>query len=199
MKRLKLGTKIVIGVLTIGIIAGGVYTYNLNIDKFRTPTVEQMYLDYIELEEMGSGLGNSYLKQFDGHRFWWGSKDKRTLEELLEKYPIVKETIAKNEEKEEANKSNSSSNSSSNASSSSSKYTDEEIWVIAKHVVEEKLKSPKSAEFPYIKEVTITRRSDSIIVKSYVDADNSFGAKIRNNFTVVLSADGKNTLSVSIE
>lgn len=203
MKKLKLLTKIVIGSLAIGIIVGGVYTYNLNIDKFRTPSVEKMYNTYMELEKMGSGYGDSYLKQFEGDRFFWGSKDKQVLEELKEKYPIVEETISKNEAKEQAKKEkeedNKSNSSSSYSSSSSSKYTDEEIWTIAQHVVKENLKSPKSADFPIINEATITRRSDSIIVQSYVDADNSFGANIRSNFTVVLSADGKNTLSVSIE
>lgn len=95
--------------------------------------------------------------------------------------------------------SNSNKYSSSSSSGSSTTYTDTQLWVIAKKVVEGKLKSPKSAKFPSINQASITRRSDSIVVQSYVDAENSYGAKIRSNFTVILSGDGKSTLSVSIE
>lgn len=80
----------------------------------------------------------------------------------------------------------------------SSKLTDSEIWVYAQYAVKEQLKSPKSAKFPIINEATITRNNDSITVSAYVDADNSFGASIRNNFTVTLTADGNNVLEVNI-
>ena len=91
-----------------------------------------------------------------------------------------------------------STNVNTPPSTNSSKLTDSEIWVYAQYAVEEQLKSPKSAKFPIINEATITRSDDSITVSAYVDADNSFGASIRNNFTVTLTADGNNILEVNI-
>ena len=64
-----------------------------------------------------------------------------------------------------------------------------EIWVLAKHEVESNLKSPSSAKFPSMRsdEVRITEVGGKYIVKSYVDAENSFGASIRSNFTVTIN------------
>lgn len=77
--------------------------------------------------------------------------------------------------------------------------SDQDIWIYTQYVVKENLKSPKSAKFPYIEDAEIIRSSDSIIVKSYVDAENSFGAKIRSDFVVTLSADGQRAISVIID
>ncbi|MGN9161867.1 hypothetical protein [Clostridium sulfidigenes] len=83
--------------------------------------------------------------------------------------------------------------------SNDSKISDTDIWVYTQYVVKNNLKSPKSADFPTIKDVQIIRNSDSIIVKSYVDAENSFGAETRSNFTVTLSADGQKAINVQID
>lgn len=77
--------------------------------------------------------------------------------------------------------------------------SDQDIWIYTKYVVEQNLKSPKSADFPYIKDAQIIRNTDSIIVKSYVDAENSFGAKVRSEFIVTLSADGQRAINVIID
>lgn len=63
------------------------------------------------------------------------------------------------------------------------------LWVLAKHEVESKLKSPSSAKFPSSKEAQIRDLGDMCIITSYVDAENSFGAKIRNKFTVTFTKD----------
>lgn len=88
---------------------------------------------------------------------------------------------------------------SNNASNSDSKISDIDVWVYTQYVVKNNLKSPKSANFPTIRDVQIIRNSDSIIVKSYVDAENSLGAEIRSNFTVTLSADGQKAINVQID
>lgn len=51
--------------------------------------------------------------------------------------------------------------------------------------VEKLLKSPSSAKFPTISNWSFTKDFDTgyLYVSSYVDADNSFGASIRSNFT----------------
>lgn len=57
--------------------------------------------------------------------------------------------------------------------------------------IKKKLKAPSTAEFPGLRESEVTREGpDVFIVKSYVDAQNSFGAKIRNHFTVKVEFTG---------
>lgn len=76
------------------------------------------------------------------------------------------------------------------------------VWVLAKHEVEIRLKSPSSAKFPSSNEAKIMDLGDTCIVTSYVDAENSFGASIRNKFTVTLRKDSSGnytTESVYIE
>ena len=60
------------------------------------------------------------------------------------------------------------------------------VWVLAKHSVETKLKSPSSAKFPSKSKADISEMNGKYVVKSYVDADNSFGSSIRSKFTVTL-------------
>ena len=76
------------------------------------------------------------------------------------------------------------------------------VWVLAKHSVEQKLKSPDSAKFPNKSKATISEVNGKYIIKSYVDANNSFGGSVRSKFTVTLikSATGDYiTESVNIE
>ncbi|MGD8189066.1 hypothetical protein ACQCN2_03595 [Brevibacillus ginsengisoli] len=71
-------------------------------------------------------------------------------------------------------------------------------WTASIEAVKDKLKTPSTADFPFsylnedIKEVGI----NTFVVKSYVDAENSFGAKIRSNFTVKIKKTGDNSYTV---
>ena len=56
--------------------------------------------------------------------------------------------------------------------------------VVAKNIVKGKLKSPSTAVFCEQSEYNITCLDDTWTVSGYVDAQNSFGATLRNNFTV---------------
>lgn len=57
--------------------------------------------------------------------------------------------------------------------------------------VRDRLKSPSTAHFPLDLATAVTPLGTTFIVKSYVDADNSFGAPIRNNYVCeVTSSDG---------
>ena len=57
--------------------------------------------------------------------------------------------------------------------------------------VKKLLKSPKSADFPSIDKWNIVKNKYYIGVQSYVDAQNSFGANIRNEFTFIYDMNNK--------
>lgn len=57
----------------------------------------------------------------------------------------------------------------------------------AEKIVKSKLKAPSAAEFCKHKEYTITCSGDTWTIKGYVDAPNSFGATMRNSFTVKIT------------
>ncbi len=72
------------------------------------------------------------------------------------------------------------------------------VWAAAIDTVEERLKAPSTADFPFsyngqdIKEIGYNR----FVVNSYVDAENSFGAKIRTYFSVTIRKTSENTYVV---
>lgn len=61
-----------------------------------------------------------------------------------------------------------------------------QYYVIAQEIVSNNLKAPKSAEFPALwsGEVKMQRNKDIVAVQSYVDAMNSFGTLLRNEWLV---------------
>lgn len=74
------------------------------------------------------------------------------------------------------------------AHSTSSEKDDAEIWKIAQDVVKDRLTSPSSAEFPGLDEVEFREQDDgTIVVDSYVDSQNGFGAMMRTDFKVFFS------------
>lgn len=68
----------------------------------------------------------------------------------------------------------------------STKQHESSYYSIAKLIIEDNLKSPKTAEFPSLwsGEIKMQRNKDIVCVQSYVDAENSFGAMIRNKWVV---------------
>lgn len=62
-------------------------------------------------------------------------------------------------------------------------------WVLAKHEVENRLKSPDSAKFPPKSKATISETNGRYVINSYVDAENSFGASTRSKFTAIIRKD----------
>jgi len=90
----------------------------------------------------------------------------------------------------------SNSTSSPNAADEQQRMEDHEragAWVAAKEFVNRRLKSPGSAEFPWIHEVTVQSQGDGRFrVVAWVDAQNSFGALIRTHFScTVHKGDGE--------
>lgn len=66
----------------------------------------------------------------------------------------------------------------------------------AEKEVKKRLKSPSSAKFPVCSEMDITNLGDIWTINSYVDADNSFGATIKTDFTVEIRLLGNDLYSV---
>lgn len=80
------------------------------------------------------------------------------------------------------------------------KITDDEkgyAVAVAQKEVEKRLKSPSSAKFPKnFDEYNITKDENTYTVKSYVEADNSFGAKLKVSYVVQFTMKGKETYIV---
>lgn len=71
-------------------------------------------------------------------------------------------------------------------------YSDNEAYANAQVILEKFLKSPSTAEYPYISEAMIKRYDDnSFQVSAYVDSQNGFGAMIRSEWTVFLKFEGE--------
>lgn len=67
-----------------------------------------------------------------------------------------------------------------------------EAKVTAESFVEKRLKAPASAEFPSRSEYKAAEIERNLWrVSGYVDAQNSFGAKLRSNWVVILRYEGK--------
>lgn len=62
--------------------------------------------------------------------------------------------------------------------------------VIAEQEVRKVLKSPSTATFSQMSETTVTQNGDTWTIRGWVDAQNSFGATMRNNYTVVIKFSG---------
>lgn len=62
-----------------------------------------------------------------------------------------------------------------------------DAWTAARDIVEGKLKSPSTAKFCSVTNASIERDGNTWTIIGYVDAQNSFGATLRNNFTVKIT------------
>jgi hypothetical protein len=56
-------------------------------------------------------------------------------------------------------------------------------YVYSQDLVKQQLKSPKSASFPLYSKSFIVDKGNTILISAYVDADNSFGLKVRVHYT----------------
>ena len=75
--------------------------------------------------------------------------------------------------------------------------TDNSVYVyeITKDHVKKQLKSPSTAKFPKYNEVKIYKKDDTYVIGGYVDAQNSFGAMIRTNYSAVVQQIEKEDLN----
>lgn len=85
-----------------------------------------------------------------------------------------------------------------NYSSGSLKEDKTSAWIFAKNAVKEKLKAPSTAKFPWYDDSYVTVLDDGrYLVKAYLDAENSYGAKIRSNFSVKIRITGEYSYTYS--
>lgn len=69
-------------------------------------------------------------------------------------------------------------------------------YVIAQDIVMQYLKNPDSASFPLgTDEIKFAKKGDTVAVQGYVDATNSFGGQVRNQWTVEFRVTDLNSLS----
>lgn len=81
---------------------------------------------------------------------------------------------------------------SSKSSHSSSNNINATCYYYSQRLVKEKLKSPKSAEFPSYSDNFAKKNGNTITISAYVDAENSFGVSIRTNYIATIEVkDGK--------
>lgn len=73
-----------------------------------------------------------------------------------------------------------------------------DAFVIAENAVKDKLKSPSTAQFCTTTEATIGRNDNTWTVKGWVDAQNGYGAVVRENFVVTFTFASENTYSVAL-
>lgn len=67
-------------------------------------------------------------------------------------------------------------------------------FIYSQDCVEQQLKSPSTAEFPYDSEEFVTKiDEDTFIINSYVDSQNSFGAMIRTNYICQITLNDNDT------
>jgi hypothetical protein len=82
-----------------------------------------------------------------------------------------------------------SSDSDDNSSSGPDKL---DAKIMAQQFLEERLKAPSTADYPWVEtdKVVTELSNDKYRYQSYVDAENSFGAKVRTNFEIVVQYVG---------
>jgi hypothetical protein len=68
-------------------------------------------------------------------------------------------------------------------------------YIVSQYAVKDQLKSPSTAEFPLLAESVNNYAEGYYLVKSYVDSQNSFGATVRNKYTVVMQYLGGDPLA----
>lgn len=72
-----------------------------------------------------------------------------------------------------------------------------DMIVIAEDAVKEQLKSPSTAEFSPKDETTFTIEDNVWEISGWVDAQNSFGATIRNTYTVKVTFDSETKYTIN--
>lgn len=70
-------------------------------------------------------------------------------------------------------------------------------YLYSQELVKQKLKSPKSADFPTYSKSFVTDKGNTILISSYVDADNSFGATQRVYYTATINLEKNEPVSGS--
>lgn len=73
------------------------------------------------------------------------------------------------------------------------------LEIQAESTIKSILKSPSTAKFPNILEWKFYKDKEKIVIQSYVDSENSFGATVRNEFQLTLTPDKSNIISLIVD
>lgn len=73
------------------------------------------------------------------------------------------------------------------------------LQINSQKMIKSFLKSPSTADFPNITEWKFNKDKEKIVIQSYVDSQNSFGAMLRSEFQITLTPDGKTATSLIID
>lgn len=81
---------------------------------------------------------------------------------------------------------------------SKQEHSDAMAWRMSKDFVTKRLAAPSTAVFPWYHQVNhqIKQNGRVYTIKAYVDAENGFGAQIRQHFTAKVRYDGEDTWSL---
>lgn len=86
------------------------------------------------------------------------------------------------------------------ADSSDAASKSEDAYFMSQEFLKKRLKAPATAKFPDYSEAYVHYLGDSIYtVVAYVDAQNTFGALLRNNYHCSLKYEGDNWSAITVE
>lgn len=181
----------------------GTHWYNMNCDSLSKYTNEELVDMMSNLNNMMFDEGYSYSdymidKIDDGQNKYeiYGKTVKKNGKEIYDGFS-TKEDTETDESKDVPDEIEDAINTYG-PDAPMYEVTDDDIlskcWVCAEDTVKNQLKAPSTAEFPFSygsDGVQILQQGDYYYVKGWVDAENSFGAMIRNDFVVTMYQDGE--------
>ena len=65
-----------------------------------------------------------------------------------------------------------------------------------KEFVKERLKSPSSADFPLLDYQASVIGNNQYVIRSYVEAQNSFGANLKSNYVCIVKWNGQESYAI---
>lgn len=178
------------------------HRYNMNCDSLSKYTNEELIDMMSNLEDMMSDEGYDW-PDYTIDKIDDGQNKYRIYGDIVEKNgkQIYDGFLAKKEETDESKDVPDEIEDAINTYGPDApmyEVTDDDIlskcWVCAEDTVKNQLKAPSTAEFPFSygsDGVQILQQGDYYYVKGWVDAENSFGAMIRNDFVVTMYQDGE--------
>ena len=96
----------------------------------------------------------------------------------------------------EENKNNTQNGSTDYSTDNISENDKGFAWAVAEKEVTDRLKAPSTAKFPTYNSAIISKSGSDFKVEGYVDAENSYGAKIRTTFSVEFTKNSEESYVV---
>lgn len=168
------------------------YKVIITCDGFSNLDYSEMYSCFLKIDDANTGGNrvaftcNDITIISDGHSYTYRNGDSEFGESG---YVYCDDSIIYEQEyKKPLTSDKVSSGDNSAPVDSGVRHSNAEAFTIAESIVEENLKAPSTASFCKVTEATITNNGDVYTVSGWVDAQNSFGAMLRQNFTVTYTA-----------